>query len=41
MSTKSMNKKYQVWLPLLLSVVMVVGMLAGYQLEHNMNWKKP
>jgi carboxyl-terminal processing protease len=40
MSTKNMNKKYQVWLPLLLSVVMIVGMLAGYQLEHNLNWKK-
>lgn len=34
-----MNKKLQVWLPLLLSVVMAIGMLAGYQLQKNLNWQ--
>lgn len=34
-----MNKKLQVWLPLLLSIVMAIGMLAGYQLEKHMNWR--
>jgi carboxyl-terminal processing protease len=33
------NKKLQAWLPLLLSVVMVIGMWAGYQLQGNMNWQ--
>ncbi|MBS1760803.1 MAG: S41 family peptidase [Bacteroidetes bacterium] len=27
------NKKFQVWLPLLLSIVMVIGMFLGYQLK--------
>jgi carboxyl-terminal processing protease len=34
-----MNKKLQVWLPLLLSVVMAIGMLAGYELQKNINWQ--
>ncbi|MES2649911.1 MAG: S41 family peptidase [Bacteroidota bacterium] len=34
-----MNKKIQVWLPLLLAIVMAIGMLAGYQLQHNLNWQ--
>jgi carboxyl-terminal processing protease len=33
------NKKLQAWLPLLLSVVMVIGMWAGYQLQGNINWQ--
>lgn len=31
------SKKLQVWLPLLLSIVMVVGMWIGYQLKTNTN----
>lgn len=34
-----MNKKLQVWLPLLLSLVMAIGMLAGYQLQQHLNWQ--
>lgn len=34
-----MNKKLKVWLPLLLSMVMAVGMLAGYQLQEHLNWQ--
>lgn len=34
-----MNKKIQVWLPLMLAIVMAIGMLAGYQLQQNLNWQ--
>src|SRR5215218_6331053 len=34
-----MNRKLQVWLPLLLAFIMAIGMLAGYQLQDHMNWK--
>ncbi|MES2777306.1 MAG: S41 family peptidase [Bacteroidota bacterium] len=34
------NKRLQVWLPLLFSVVMVMGILIGYQLQEAMGWKK-
>lgn len=34
-----MNKKLQVWLPLLLSIMLAIGMLAGYELEKNLNWQ--
>ena len=30
------NKKLQVWLPLLLSLMMVIGMLIGYRIKSNM-----
>ena len=30
------NKKLQVWLPLLFSIVMIFGMLIGYQVRSNM-----
>ncbi|MFM2360620.1 MAG: hypothetical protein RLY16_2613 [Bacteroidota bacterium] len=35
-----MNKKLQVWLPLLLSLSMIVGMLLGYHMRDNMPGKK-
>ena len=31
------NKKLQVWLPLLFSIIMVAGMVAGYKLRENTN----
>ena len=31
-----MNKKLQVWLPLLLSVTMIVGMMLGYRMRDAM-----
>ncbi|MEO7312394.1 MAG: S41 family peptidase [Chitinophagaceae bacterium] len=34
------NKRLQVWLPLLFSLVMVMGILLGYQLQDAMGWKK-
>ena len=34
-----LNKKLQVWLPLMLSVVMSIGILIGYKLQQNINWK--
>ena len=34
------NKRLQVALPLLLSLVMVLGILFGYQLQNAMGWKK-
>jgi carboxyl-terminal processing protease len=34
------NKKLQVWLPLLFSLVMAMGILIGYQLQGAMGWKK-
>lgn len=33
------QKKIQVWLPLLFSLVMVLGIFIGYQLQSNMEWK--
>ncbi len=36
-STLMANKKLQVWLPLLLSALMVVGMIIGYQLHDKTN----
>ena len=35
-----MKKKVQVWLPLLFSVTMIVGMMIGYALHENMPGKK-
>lgn len=34
------NKKLQVWLPLLLSITMILGMLLGYRMKENMPGKK-
>jgi len=34
------NKKLQVWLPLLFSLVMIVGIVLGYQLQGAMGWKQ-
>jgi len=31
------NKKLQVWLPLLFSVLMIIGMIIGYQLHDKTN----
>src|SRR5688572_13804236 len=33
------NKKLQVWLPLLLSIVMIAGMFIGYRIKENMPGK--
>jgi carboxyl-terminal processing protease len=30
------NKKIQVWLPLLFSIVMIAGMFIGYRIKENM-----
>ncbi|MBI2731465.1 MAG: S41 family peptidase [Sphingobacteriales bacterium] len=35
-----MNKKLQVWLPLLFSLVMILGMFFGYQLRDNMGFSR-
>jgi hypothetical protein len=35
-----MNKKIQVWLPLLISIGVVVGMLIGYRLRDTQPGKK-
>ncbi|UEG48773.1 S41 family peptidase [Ferruginibacter lapsinanis] len=35
-----MNKKIQVWLPLLFSLTMIVGMIFGYQMRDNMPGKR-
>lgn len=35
-----MNKKLQVWLPLLFSLVMILGMFFGYQLRDNMGFNR-
>jgi carboxyl-terminal processing protease len=34
-----MNKKIQVWLPLLFSITMIVGMMLGYKMRDNMPGK--
>lgn len=35
-----MNKKIQVWLPLLFSIVIIIGMLMGYKMRDNMPGRK-
>lgn len=35
-----MNKKIQVWLPLLFSITMIAGMMLGFQMRDNMPGKK-
>jgi carboxyl-terminal processing protease len=35
-----MNKKLQVWLPLLLSVTMIIGMMLGYRMRDTMPGRK-
>ena len=35
-----MNKKIQIWLPLLLSIAMIAGMLIGYRMRDNQPGKK-
>lgn len=35
-----MNKRFQVWLPLLFALVMVWGMIVGYGLQNNMGKKR-